>query len=375
MNVLVFNVGSTTLKYACIETATGETRCGGLVDKIGQPAGDAPTHQAATEIALRRLESESFDAIAHRIVQGGDKFHAPTLVTPGTLERLRELDDLAPLHNPSARKVVEAIANALPELKQTLVFDTAYFATLAPAAYRYAIPTEIADRYGIRRYGFHGTSHQYVVQQTLNQLDTNSSSAKIISLHLGGGASVTASIGGVAVDTSMGMTPLEGLMMATRCGDLDPSIPLFLIRHVGMSPGEVDRLLNAQSGLLGMCGDGDMRTVLTRASRGDESAQLAINIYVRKIVKTIGSYYAILGGLDALVFTAGVGEHSAEIRQRICESIGHLGITIDPVLNRSDGQGINDFSASGSVVKTLVVPTNEELAIALQVAQQSPLTR
>ena len=365
MRVLVFNVGSTTLKFACIETTSRKRLCGGLVDRIGQTGGEAQTHQAATEIALQRVAEHSFDAIAHRIVQGGDKFSGPTRVTAQTLSSLRELDSLAPLHNPPARKVVELIAATLPDFPQTLVFDTAYFATLLPVAFRYAIPTAMADQYGIRRYGFHGTSHQYVIQQALPFLGGDSKSKKIISLHLGGGASVTASIGGVAVDTSMGMTPLEGLVMATRSGDIDPAIPLYLIRQTGMTVDEVDKLLNSQSGLLGLCGDSDMRTVLTRASSGDESAQLAIDIYVRKIIKTIGSYFAILGGLDALIFTAGIGEHSAEIRRRITSTIGHLGIAIDPSANQAIGDGISDLSAENAVVRTLVVPTNEELAIAL----------
>lgn len=388
MKVLVFNVGSTTLKYACIDAASGQRVCGGLFERIGEAdagsevadhlARDAqtvnlPTHEAAAKLALEQAGEYAFDAIAHRIVQGGDKFSAPTRVTGKTLTTLRTLDSLAPLHNPPARRVVESIATAFPHLPQTLVFDTAYFATLAPAAYRYAISTSVADPHGIRRYGFHGTSHEYVVQQALQFLGGEQTSKKIISLHLGGGASGTASIGGVAVDTSMGMTPLEGLVMATRCGDIDPAIVLYLIRQAGMTADEVDKLLNSRSGLLGLCGDRDMRIVLSRASSGDAAAELAIDIYVRKIVKTIGGFFAILGGLDALVFTAGVGEHSVEIRRQVTDAIAHLGLRISPETNQAAGEStadarVIDLSAAGAAARTLVVPTNEELAIAKKVA-------
>jgi len=366
VNVLVFNVGSTTLKFACIDRTTGQRMTGGIVDRIGQPDGDAATHSDAARIALRRIGDTPFSAIGHRIVQGGDQFQQPTLVTPEVLVRLKQLDSLAPLHNPSARTVVESLVDvAVP---QTLVFDTAYFSTLSPVAYRYAIPEPYYREHGIRRYGFHGTSHQFVTQRALEFLDGDTASQKIISLHLGGGASMTASIGGVAIDTSMGMTPLEGLVMATRCGDIDPAVPLYLIREVGMTATQVDTLLNKQSGLVGLCGSGDMRTVLQHCSAGDDAATLAIDIYVRKIIKTIGSYYAILGGLDALIFTAGVGEHSAEIRQRVTSPLSHLGIQVDSQLNQNHTGNIADITGINASVRTLVVATDEELAIARQVA-------
>ena len=375
MNVLVINVGSTTLKYACVNPETGKRLATGLVDRIGQPGNPDPTavdHITAAKSVLQRLnqmKGVSFDVIGHRIVHGGNTFLQPTPVSPDVLALLKRLDSLAPLHNPNARTVVEALADL--KIPQTLVFDTAYFSTLAEPAFRYPLPTELFQKHGVRRYGFHGTSHQFVTDRAIDYLSETSASfdaatCKIISLHLGGGASATASMGGKAVDTSMGMTPLEGLVMATRCGDIDPAIPGYLIRQLGLSVDEVDSILNRQSGLQGLCGDCDMRRVLDRANNGEDDAELAVDIFVRKIVKTIGSYIAILGGLDALIFTAGIGEHAAEIRKRIAQPLAHLGIEIDSAINNSCPAGLVNLS-TGSV-NILVVPTDEELAIARQVS-------
>jgi len=375
MNVLVINVGSTTLKYACINPETGERLATGLVDRIGQSGNPDPSavdHITAAKSVLERLkktEGVSFDVIGHRIVHGGDTFLQPTPVNSDVLAKLKQLDSLAPLHNPNARTVVETLAEL--NIPQTLVFDTAYFSTLNESAFRYPLPTELFQQHGVRRYGFHGTSHRFVTERAIDYLGNTSANfdtatCKIISLHLGGGASATASLGGKAVDTSMGMTPLEGLVMSSRCGDIDPAIPIHLIRQLGMSVDEVDSILNRQSGLQGLCGECDMRQVLLRAQAGDGEAELAIDIFVRKIVKTIGSYFAILGGLDALIFTAGVGENAAEIRKRIAQPLAHLGIEIDSSINDSFPAGLVDLS-TGSV-KVLVVPTDEELAIARQVS-------
>ncbi|ELP29913.1 acetate/propionate family kinase [Rhodopirellula baltica] len=361
MNVLVFNVGSTTLKYACIDAETEEVISTGLVDRIGQPGGDAINHIVAAKVAIDEVGLNNVCVIGHRIVQGGDLFLEPTVVTPDVLKRLRTLDTLAPLHNPAARSVVEGLVGI--GTPQTLVFDTSYFATLSPAAYRYAVPEDWYQKHAVRRYGFHGTSHQYVTQKAIRFIGGNDES-RIISLHLGGGASATASIGGRAVDTSMGMTPLEGLVMATRSGDLDPAIVLHMTEHAGFEPSEVRNSLNRKSGLFGLCGDQDMRTVLDRRQAGDSSATLAIDIYVRRIIKTVGSYIAILGGLDALVFTAGVGQHSSEIRGLVCESLQHFGISLSEEKNRTCCDDPADISAPDARVRTLVVDTNEELAIA-----------
>lgn len=370
MSVLVFNVGSTTLKYALIDPATGQRLRQGIFDRIGQAGGDAADHLSAARLTLESLQAFDVPLIAHRIVQGADRFSAPTVVSDIVLQELATLDSMAPLHNPPARAVVEEIFRLRPEVKQVLVFDTAFFVTMPPKAYRYAIPDSMFTEHHIRRYGAHGTSHQFVTQQAIEWLSEHRrlppSSLKIISLHLGGGASVTASIGGIAIETSMGLTPLEGLVMATRCGDIDPSVPLHLMRTLGMSVDEVDRLLNKQSGLLGLCGDVDMRTILKRRELGDPSASLAIDIYVHRLQKYIGAYFAILGGLDALVFTAGVGENSSVIRELVTANLSHLGLSIDLALNRNlaKTREPHDISAPGSAVATLVVPTDEETAIA-----------
>ncbi len=396
MKILVLNVGSTTLKFACVEMPSGNRLTQGIIDRIGQPGGDAVDHLSAANEALNRHSELGIDAIGHRIVQGGDRFSTPTLVNADVLIELKKLDELAPLHNPPARSVVQVIADGgWASTPQVLVFDTAYFATLPPAAYRYAIPESIYRQFAVRRYGAHGTSHRYVTNKALAYLESRAASSasgaqpphsiplpqsnsgegakpnRIISLHLGGGASATASIGGVAVETSMGMTPLEGLVMASRSGDLDPSIPLHLVRHAGMSVDDVDKLLNKQSGLVGLCGEPDMRAILKRRSAGDQAAGLAIEVYVHRLLKTIGGYIAVLGGLEALVFTAGVGENAAAIRELVTVPLAHFGIVIDQQLNasaRSAGE-IIDLTSPVATVRSLIVPTDEEHAIAEQTAE------
>lgn len=376
MNVLVFNVGSTTLKYALIDSETGEQLSHGIFDRIGQPGGDCADHVAAATRVLKVIDLEKVDAIGHRIVHGGERFDQPAVVDDSVMKDLAELDSLAPLHNPHARRVIEGLLDC--GVPQTLVFDTSFFATLSPAAYRYAVPEALYRDYHVRRYGFHGTSHQWITRLAIDHLSSTvdeetasdyASNLKIISLHLGGGCSVTASIGGVAVDTSMGMTPLEGLVMASRCGDIDPAIVLHLMRRCGMTVDEVDTLMNKQSGLLGVCGESDMRAVLKRKADGDPSATLAIDLYVRKIIKTIGGFTAILGGLDAIVFSAGVGEHSCDIRKWVTEPLRHFGVELDNAENEStsDCGVVHDLSRAQSRVRVLTIATNEELAIARQV--------
>ncbi len=373
-NILVFNVGSTTLKFACIEVASGRRLSHGLIDRIGQPGGDSIDHLSAAKNVLDRHRDAGVDAIGHRIVHGGSRFRVPTRVTPTVIEELRKLDTLAPLHNPPGRSLVEAIDGLGLEIEQVLVFDTAYFSTLAPVAYRYAIPDSIYLEHDVRRYGAHGTSHRYVTQRALQSLCEGdierAEQMRIVSLHLGGGASATASVGGIAIDTSMGMTPLEGLVMATRSGDIDPSVPLRLIRRGGMTADQVDHLLNKASGLMGLCGEPDMRAILARRDRGDGAASLAIDIYIHRLVKMIGGYAAEMAGLDALVFTAGVGENSAEIRQLATIRLMHLGIRLDPTANLvgKSAAVVTDISAEDAVVKTLIVRTDEELEIATQTA-------
>ncbi|TWT93035.1 acetate/propionate family kinase [Neorhodopirellula pilleata] len=377
MNVLVFNVGSTTLKFALIDSNGGSRIHSGMYDRIGQDGGDAIDHVSAVNLVLNSLDRNQIDVIAHRVVHGGERFTGPTNVDSSVLESLAKLDHLAPLHNPAARRVVEALVGF--GLPQTLVFDTAYYSTLEPEAYRYALPETLYQNHHVRRYGFHGTSHQWITRLAIEHIEEIERSQrvtsdrpplKLVSLHLGGGCSATASLGGVAVDTSMGMTPLEGLVMASRCGDIDPAIVLHLIRDVGLTVEQVDNLLNKQSGLMGLCGDSDMRTVLSRRADGDPVAELAVKIYVRRIAKTIGGFIAMLGGIDGLIFSAGVGEHSCEIRSLVVGSLECFGARLDTAANDSLDRTnrINDISAATSRVKVLVIATDEELAIARQVS-------
>lgn len=376
MNVLVFNVGSTTLKYACIDPETGQRLAAGIIDRIGQPDQTDPAasdHMTAARFVLEILREIPFAAIGHRIVHGGAIFQQPTAVTPEVLQRLKTLDSLAPLHNPPARSVVQSLVDF--GVPQTLVFDTAWFSTLDETAWRYALPEAWYRDYGVRRYGFHGTSHEFVTNAAMRFLEhhdeaSDSFSAercKMITLHLGGGVSASASIGGVAVDTTMGMTPLEGLVMATRCGDIDPAIPLHLMQHHGLSMEQIEHGMIRSGGLLGLCGHADMRKVLEAASNGDQAAETAVNVFVRKIVKTVGGFFAILGGLDTLVFTAGIGQHSSEIRQRVTDALSHLGIRIQSDLNADCSGDMIDISDEAATVRTLVVATDEELAIARQI--------
>jgi len=370
VQILVLNVGSTTLKYAVVDTATERVGHQGTVDKIGQDGGDAPDHlTAARQVVESRLDA-GIDAIGHRVVQGGRLFTEATPVDAMSLAQLSELDDLAPLHNPPARRVIEALVAAAIGLPQAMVFDTAFYTTLPPAAGRYPLPEDLVRQYQLRRYGAHGTSHQYVIDSALRFLPSGQRPRRTISLHLGGGCSATAAIDGVAVETTMGFTPLEGLVMATRSGNIDPSIVTYLIRHAGMSAAEVDRLLNHQSGLRGMCGDSDMRTILRRCDEGDQAARGAIDVYVHRLRQTIGGYVAALGGCDALIFTAGVGEGAAPIRRQVTADLGCLGIEIDEQANAAacDGDRIRDISTAEATTRTLVIPTSESLAIARQVA-------
>lgn len=373
MNVLVFNVGSTTLKFAVVDTDSGARLDEGVYDRIGEPEGDAADHLSAAEAVLKRCENIGLKAIGHRIVHGGSFFDAAVRVDENVRHQLAKLDVLAPLHNPPGRTVLEEISDRGLGLPQVLVFDTSYFVNLPAAAARYAIPEKFFSEYGIRRYGAHGISHRYVTEQVLPLLAGPTANQRIISLHLGGGASATASKGGEAVETSMGLTPLEGLVMTTRSGDIDPAVAYYLNRAAGMSAEQIDHLLNEESGVLGLCGKADMRDILQQASDGDASANLAIDVYVHRIQKYIGAYLAILGGLDALIFTAGVGENAAEIRQRVTESLAHLGIAIDTQKNmgdRSDDE-IKELTDDDAAVRTFVVATNEERAIAEQVAALS----
>ena len=368
--ILVVNVGSSSLKYAVVDPSSGEQKLAGIVERIGL---DVPDHATAFAMVREQLEGLSglhLAAVGHRVVHGGADFSAPVVITPEVIEAIESFAQLAPLHNPPALVGIAAATDAFPTIPQVAVFDTAFHATIPPAGSTYALDREVAERYRLRRYGFHGTSHQYVCQRAAEFLDEPVADLRMVTLHLGNGASACAIDGGRSVDTSMGVTPLEGLVMGTRTGDLDPAIPLILER-AGWSADELDALLNRASGLKGLCGSNDLREIHAAAEAGEEAAELARQVTARRILKYVGAYAAVLGGLDVLVFTAGIGEHDAWMRARVCESLGFLGIELDEDANLQaiGPQTSVDIGTTASAVKVLVVPTDEEHSIAEQAAE------
>ena len=375
MLLLVLNTGSSSLKYELFAEAGEElvSVADGLLERIGEPDGGAPDHAAALLQVFDRVgRSGRFDpaslvGIGHRVVHGGESFDRPVLIDDLALEEIRKAIPLAPLHNPAAVAGIEAARAVRPDVPQVAVFDTAFHQTIPPHAYRYALPAWCYERHHIRRYGMHGTSHAYVSRRAAELLGRRIEEVNIITLHLGNGASAAAVAGGRCVETSMGLTPLEGLVMGTRCGDLDPAVPLFLCREAGLTPAEVDRLLNRESGLKGLCGENDLRAVIARAGRDDAAAELALAAYCHRIRKYVGAYAAVLGRLDAVVFTAGVGENSTEVRRRVCDGLGVLGLRLDEARNAAVVRGTEaDVATADSPARVLVIPTDEEGEIARQ---------
>jgi acetate kinase len=355
VTVLVLNSGSSTLKYAVIDPERPSAARRGVVGP-----GDLSA-------VLNEVDRSNLRAVGHRIVHGGPRFTRPTLIDDGVLEAIRDLVPLAPLHNPAGIAGIEAAREALPDLPQVAVFDTAFHYTLPDPAATYAIDRELAQRWHIRRYGFHGTSVRYVAERTAALLNRPLRELNTIVLHLGNGASATAVEGGISVDTSMGFTPLPGLVMGTRGGDVDPGLLLYLHRQLGLSVDELDELLNRHSGLSGLCGDADMRAVSQRRATGDQVARLAFDVYCHRIRSYVGAYHAVLGRLDAIAFTAGVGENSSEVRANSLIGLDGWGIVVDPARNAA-GTGERIISPPGTAVTVCVVPTDEELAIARDVA-------
>ncbi|MET8676774.1 acetate kinase [Streptomyces sp. NPDC004647] len=369
--VLVLNSGSSSVKYQLVDMADGSRLASGIVERIGEgPVADhsAALKQVADELSSQGLglDSPELAAVGHRVVHGGTRFTEPTLITDEVVEEIEKLIPLAPLHNPANVTGIKVARELRPDLPQVAIFDTAFHSTIPERAARYAIDTATADAYGIRRYGFHGTSHAYVSRAAAKLLGKDPSEVNTIVLHLGNGASASAVEGGVCVDTSMGLTPLEGLVMGTRSGDLDPAVIFHLARVGGMSPDDIDTLLNKRSGLLGLCGDNDMREIGRRMGEGDRAARLAFDIYIHRLRKYVGAYTAVLGRVDAIVFTAGVGENSAAVREAAMQRLDALGIEVDAALNAVRGSSARLISAEGSRVAVAVVPTDEELEIATQ---------
>ncbi|MGC4767876.1 acetate/propionate family kinase [Micromonospora sp. DT44] len=360
--VLVLNCGSSSVKWRLYD---GDGTLGqGTVERVGEAGGGPADHASAVRQILDGLDLTGLTAVGHRVVHGGRTFTAPTLVDDAVLAAIRDLVPLAPLHNPANLAGIEMARAALPDVPQVAVFDTAFHHTLPEAAATYAIDRDTAERYEIRRYGFHGTSHAYVSRRTAELLDRPYEQLNTITLHLGNGASACAVAGGRSVATSMGMSPLQGLVMGTRSGDLDPTVIFHLRREGGLSVDEIDDLLNHRSGLLGLSGVNDMREVLQRRADGDRAAALAFDVYCRRITGYVGAYYALLGRVDAIAFTAGVGEHAAEVRAAALAGLDRLGISVDDT--RNGGAGDRVISPDGAEVSVCVIRTDEEREIARQ---------
>jgi acetate kinase len=390
MNVLVINCGSSSLKYQVLDMKTESLMAKGLVERIGLD-GSIITHEKVGDEEKFKLETpmanhtdaighvleaitdkdhgvitsmDEIGAVGHRVVHAGEKYASSVLITPDVINALEECVDLAPLHNPPNLSGIDACKALMPHTPMVGVFDTAFHQTMPPESYIYAIPYEYYEKYGIRRYGFHGTSHKYVAEKAAEMLGKDINKLKLITCHLGNGASVTAIKNGKSIDTSMGFTPLEGLVMGTRCGDIDPAIVTFMREKESLKPGEANDILNKKSGVLGISGvSSDFRDLEKAAEEGNERAILALKVFARKVRFYIGAYIAEMNGVDAIVFTAGVGENDIGMRDLICSDLGNLGIKIDLAKNRVRGKE-TVLSTDDSKVKILLVPTNEELMIA-----------
>ena len=390
MNVLVINCGSSSLKYQLIDSESEAVMAKGLCERIGidgrlvyQKTGldkeiteaAMPTHKQAIQMVLDALVNpktgaiaslSEIDAVGHRVVHGGEKFAASTLLTPEVLKTIEECNDLAPLHNPANLIGIDACKELMPNVPMVGVFDTAFHQTMPKKAYLYGLPHEYYEKYKVRRYGFHGTSHSFVSKETIKFADLDPKTAKVIVCHLGNGASISASIGGKCVDTSMGLTPLEGLIMGTRSGDLDPAIIEYLCNHENLTVSEMLNILNKKSGVLGMSGgiSSDFRDLNAAANEGNEVAKVTLEAYAYRVAKYIGSYTAAMNGVDAITFTAGVGENAAWLRPMVCKYLGFLGVELDEAASQKACGVEGIISTPESKVKLCVIPTNEELAIA-----------
>lgn len=381
-SVLVLNSGSSSVKYAVLEPDSGALVAEGIVERIGEDVeqGGVADHAAAMQVVFDSLADDGHDldslglaAVGHRVVHGGPDLYQPTVVDDALVARLRELAPLAPLHNPPAILGIEVARRALPDLPHVAVFDTAFFHDLPPAAATYAIDRDIAEQWHVRRYGFHGTSHHYVSEQAAAFLGVGTDTLSQIVLHLGNGASASAIVGGRPVETSMGLTPMEGLVMGTRSGDVDPGLIFYLWRTAGMSVEDIETMLNRRSGVRGLGGEVDFRVLHERIDSGDgedsAAARLAYDAYIHRLRKYIGAYLAILGTVDVITFTAGVGENDAAVRRDALTGLTAFGIELDEHLNDSPSRAARRISPEGAPTTVLVIPTNEELAIARACAQ------
>ena len=387
MKVLVLNSGSSSLKYQVIDMTTEEAVAEGICERIGMDASvmtykangtkkeilhDMPSHKEAIDLVLKTLQDkesgvvksvDEIDAIGHRVVHGGEKFDKSILITKDVIEAVKELSSLAPLHNPANILGIEVCMELMPGKPNVAVFDTAFHQTMSKDAFMYPLPYADYEELQVRKYGFHGTSHNYVSLEAAKLLKNDD--AKIIVCHIGNGASVSAVKAGKCIDTSMGLTPLQGLMMGTRCGDIDPAAVLYIMEKRGLTAKEMDARMNKQSGLLGIFGESsDFRDILSGIESGNEKAKLAFDMFVHRIKHYIGAYAAELGGVDAICFTAGIGENALPLREAICEGLEFLGIDFDKEENSKRKGGVQELTKEGSKIKVYKIPTNEEYMIA-----------
>ena len=393
MKILVLNCGSSSVKYKLIESENGNVLAEGGVEKIGLPDSflkfkrtdgsketltvSMPDHKEAVKNVLNILTDpkegviksyEEIDAVGHRVVHGMEKFNKSMLITPEVIEKVKECYPVAPLHNPANITGIEAVTELIPGVPQVGVFDTAFHQTMPAKAFMYALPYEDYEKFGVRRYGFHGTSHRYVSRRACEFLGEPYEKQRIITCHIGNGGSITAVKDGISVDTSMGLTPTEGLVMGTRVGDVDPGALTYLMKCEGLDADGLTNVINKKSGVFGISGiSSDMRDIEDAIAAGNERAKLAMDMYEYRILKYIGAYTAVLGGVDVIAFTAGVGENSPELREAICEKLAYMGITLDKEANRSRGKEV-EISGKDSKVKVVVIPTDEELVIAQDTA-------
>ena len=389
MKIFVVNCGSSSIKYQLIDMKDESVIAKGLVERIGiegsvlthTPAGKdkvrlesaIPDHVDGIKKVLAALvdpnhgvikSMDEIDAVGHRVVHGGEIFNESVVITDEVLKQIEDLSDMAPLHQPANVSGIRACQKLMPNTPQVAVFDTAFHQTMPPKAYMFGVPYEYYEKYSIRRYGFHGTSHKYIAKATAAFLGKPLSELNSITMHLGNGSSMSAVQNGKCIDTSMGLTPLEGLMMGTRCGSIDPAIVPFMMEKKGMTPQEADTVLNKQSGLLGICGTSDMRDVHANIEKGDEKAALAFKMLTRSIKKVLGSYFFLLGNVDSIVFTAGIGENDEFVREAVCEGLEPFGIKVDKKENHTRKPGARVISTPDSRIPVLIIPTNEELEIA-----------
>ncbi len=393
MKVLVINCGSSSFKYQVLDMPSGQALCSGLVERIGDAVGSLthkfhpgaadevkhsqeqpfPDHTAGMHAVVALLTDKKLGvikdlseiaAVGHRVVMGGEILQKACLVGEAEKKAIRDLSPLAPLHNPANLQGIEVAQALIPNAPSVAVFDTEFHATMPPKSYIYAVPYDLYETLHVRRYGFHGTSHGFVAREAAAFLGKDYDTFNCITCHLGNGCSMAAVQNGKCLDTSMGMTPLAGLVMGTRCGDIDPAIHAYIAQSKGLSVKEIDTMLNKQSGLKGLCGVNDMRDIHTAREQGDAKAQLAFEVFAHAIKKCLGAYYAILGRVDAVIFTAGIGENDNHLRAEVCSGLEHMGISIDPVENDKRLGKPRSISPAGTRVPVLVVPTNEELEIA-----------